>query len=151
MPRARPRAQAARPAPRWKYDKGGEQGNRRKHAWENPYAGFMRVDGKWVGKCPSTVAAAVRETRLNEGVEVRADPLTLEADPARIYVVHDGVVYRAKATNPTAGSWHAFPEFPEELQALPREVWERILSLARAQGCEQGVLAWRAGRVRKSE
>ena len=125
--RTKPKSQEATPssaqspsagAQRWQYDKGGDRGNRRKHVWGNAYAGFVRVDGKWVGKCPNNLLPEVRQQELNAGIEVDADELTLEASPSRIYVVYDGVVYRAEPTNPAAGSWHAFPETPENLQGL---------------------------------
>jgi hypothetical protein len=59
--------------------------------------------------------------------------------------VHDGVVHRAKPTNPAAGSWHAIPELPSELQELPEAVWEKIRMRAEEMGCLVQVERWKKG------
>ena len=64
--------------------------------------------------------------------------------PTRIYVVHDGVVYRAKPTNPGV-SYHAFPETSEELQKLPRATLRAIRERADALGCLVQVNRWIRG------
>jgi hypothetical protein len=63
--------------------------------------------------------------------------------PQRLYVVHQGSVYRATPTNPGT-SYHGFPEM---LERLPpgRKLREQILERARALGCEAEVNKWMKG------
>ncbi|MBI4699812.1 MAG: hypothetical protein HY744_01375 [Deltaproteobacteria bacterium] len=98
-----------------------------------------------MGKCPQGLPDDLPERLLNEGIGVDGDELTPGPKPLRIYIVHDGVVYRAKPTNPEVGSWHAFPEFPEELRKLPDAIWDRIRERAEHLGCAAEVERWKKG------
>jgi hypothetical protein len=117
----------------WKYDPGEK---RRKHKWENDYAGFETEGGAEVGKCPSTITNQVAEELLNTGV-----PWTnpnMPADyPRNIYNVHDGVVYKAMIT--IGGiSYHGFP-----LKGVaPREVVNKLRELAVEKKCSSGFEVW---------
>jgi hypothetical protein len=122
----------------WRYEP--DENPKRKHAWSNPYAGFVIVEGVEIGKCPNNISLAQAERLLNSGIPVMA-ARSGAMYPKRIYVVHDGVVYRATPTNPGV-SYHAFPETAEEFRRLPRGVQEAILTEATRQGRGDDVLRW---------
>ena len=75
----------------WKYDPGEK---RRKHKWQNDYAGFEVEGGLEVGKCPTTIAQEIAEELLNTGVPWN-NPNMPSDYPRNIYNVHGGVVYKA--------------------------------------------------------
>lgn len=133
----------------WKYEP--DETPKRKHAWSNDTAGFVDVHGVKVGKCPKTLTIEHIQQMLDgevEGAEV------LEWRPAsgwrfdcpkRLYLVYEGVVYRAMPTRP-GFSYHGFPE-SDDPDAFPkgrrgRELKERIIAAARQQGCEAEVRKW---------
>jgi len=114
-----------------------------------PHAYFVKEDRGIVGKCPNNIPNDQLDQLLNTGIGVDGDDLTPEPRPSRIYIVHGGAVYRAKPTNPTANTWHAFPADKKELQNLTDGTWERIRSKAMQLGCLEAVEKWRlkAGEV----
>jgi len=136
--RSTKKAAAPRVPDRWAYEP--DETPKRKHAWHQAHAGFVKVRGVLVGKCPSGLPLVQAEALLNTGI-----PFPMErwgqAWPDRIYVVHEGVVYRAHATNP-GRSYHAFPELGRELRRLPRDFQNRLIELARSLGCEREVRRW---------
>jgi len=85
---------------RWIYDPGEKP--KRKHGWSKDEAGFERRGRALIGKCPKSLSNETAEALLNEGI-AEDDPRAGDAGPRRIYVVHDGVLYRAVATEP--GTW----------------------------------------------
>jgi hypothetical protein len=122
----------------WRYEP--DENPKRKHAWSNPHAGFVVVQGVEIGKCPNNISIAQAEQLLNIGIAVDM-PRSPAAYPKRIYIVHNGVVYRATPTNPGI-SYHAFPEKVEEFRRLPRSVQEAILSEAGRLGHGDDVGRW---------
>lgn len=126
----------------WRYEP--DENPKRKHRWNKNEAGFEAHDGKLVGKCPSGISAADAERLLNEQSVPYFNPRAPGPRPDRLYVVHDGVVYRATPTQ--AGvSFHAFPELPERFLRLPRSVRRAVVELAERLGCKEEVERWISG------
>lgn len=123
----------------WKYE--AEERPKRKHAWDKPYPGFVKHRGAWISKCPKGLSTKEAERLLNS--QSLAYPLRRWGKqwPDRLYVVHEGCVYKALVTRPGV-SYHAFPELPERLRRLPKEFRDRLLDLARRLGCEDEVRRW---------
>ena len=117
-----------------------DENPKKKHAWAHARAGFVVVQGVEIGKCPNNISVAEAERLLNTGIPVEA-ARSVAGYPTRIYVVHDGVVYRATPTNPGV-SYHASPEQAEEFRRLPRGIQEAILSEADRQGRGENVRRW---------
>jgi len=113
---------------------------KRKHGWDRSYAGFVEVSGVVIGKCPNTLGLAEAQELINNGLELRK-PRDRASHPRRIYVVHEGVVYRATPTVPGV-SYHGFPERPAEFRRLPRSARNQILDRAREQGQFETVVRW---------
>ena len=122
----------------WRYEP--DENPKRKHAWSRAHAGFVVVQGVEVGKCPNNISIAEAGRLLNTGIPVHA-PRSATPYPTRIYVIHDGVVYRATPTNPGV-SYHAFPEKADEFRRLPRGVQGAILSEADRLGHGEAVRRW---------
>jgi hypothetical protein len=122
----------------WKYDVG--ETPKRRHHWDRGYADFVEYQCGIVGKCPNNISNAEAERLLNQGIEW-SPPNWEPAYPSRIYVVHNGAVYRAKPTNPGV-SYHGFPETGENLRKLPGSVKKQIMESAQNQGCEEQVRRW---------
>lgn len=122
----------------WRYEP--DENPKRKHAWGNPYAGFVTMQGIQIGKCPNNISIPDAERLLNGGIPVEATR-SASAWPKRIYIVHDGVVYRATPTNPGV-SYHAFPERAEDFRRLPRHDQEAILDEAERLGQGDQVRRW---------
>lgn len=124
----------------WKYE--SDQRPKRKHHWSRNEAGFVVVDGHRVGKCPQKLSSARAEELVNKGFQYFPFRWT-KAYPSRIYVVDDGVLYRAVPTNPGV-SYHGFPEDPAAFQELPAETRKQILEHARDLGQLEEVRKWLA-------
>jgi hypothetical protein len=125
------------PGKRWVYEP--DERPKRKHHWDRPHAGFVKVRGMWVGKCPNDVSIEEAEHLLNQGLQL---PLGQATDaPRRICIIHRQILYRATPTNP-GRSYHAFPERPVEIRQLPRAEREAILQLAERQGCRATIEQW---------
>jgi hypothetical protein len=122
----------------WIYEP--DENPKRRHHWENDYAGFVNVSGNLVAKCPADLSLADATKLLNGGIEYYPPRRGGISHPGRIYAVHDGVVYRATPTNP-GKSYHGFPELRENLPPA-RELREAILELAREDGSEDKVKKW---------
>ncbi|MBI4703269.1 MAG: hypothetical protein HY744_19300 [Deltaproteobacteria bacterium] len=123
----------------WEYEP--DEKPKRKHAWDEPYPGFVEVRGEVVGKCPAGLSNDEARELLNQGIAWTRPRSPSLGWPDAIYVVHAGAVYRAKPTNPGV-SYHAFPETGERLREVPRSLRRRILDRARELGCEQEVRRW---------
>jgi hypothetical protein len=117
----------------WKYDPGEK---RRKHKWNNDYAGFEMEGGLEVGKCPTTISTEVAELLLNSGVGWN-NPNMPSDYPRNIYNVHEGVVYKAAITL-TGVSYHGFPCKGR----VPREVVAELRELATLKNCSTDFEAW---------
>lgn len=114
---------------------------KRKHHWEKPVPGFVLEGKALVGKCPSSIDAAAAANMLRDG-EAYSPPGWRHTWPKRIYVVMDGVPYRATPTRP-GRSYHGFPEHPSELRRLPKSLIERLQTRAERQGRLPEFEAWR--------
>lgn len=122
----------------WLYET--DEDPKRKHHWQNDYAGFVVIGQNYVGKCPSSMTLAAAQDKLNQGIPWSPRNWRRE-HPQRIYVVDSGVLFRATPTNP-GRSYHGFPEhysrFPNASQQLRRDV----LALARTLDCEDKLREW---------
>jgi hypothetical protein len=105
---------------------------KRKHHWTEDRADFVFVRGTPIGKCPRSMTNAEARTLLNSGIPW-FNPRAPGAHPDRVYVVHRGVIYRATATQ-VGKSFHAFPELPRELRALPKPMKKASLTAPRSWG-----------------
>ena len=125
---------------RWTYEpRGTPQVPKPKHGWANDEPGFEEgVGGQIIGKCPAGISNTEAEQLLNEGISWTNPHSHHKEDwPEQIYVVHQGVIYRAI---PTRGgiSYHGFPA----ARRVPRSLKEKILRRARDLGCETEVKRW---------
>lgn len=123
---------------RWVYEP--DEKPKKKHAWRKRHAGFIVIAGRKVGKCPRDLTTKLAEDLIKQGVEVRPKR-SAQAYPARIYVVHGGVLYRAVPTIP-GRSYHGFPELPEKFNELPIADRRRVLEHAEALGQLREVKRW---------
>lgn len=130
------------PGSRWLYEP--DERPKRKHRWRHAHAGFVEQCGEKVGKCPSDLTDAMAEELLNTQAVPYFNPKARGPSPDRLYVVHEGVVYRAVPTR-AGRSFHGFPESPEHLARLPRAVLAQILALAERLGCKDRVQDWMSG------
>ena len=122
----------------YKYE--AEENPKRKHHWNNNYAGFKDQDGVTVGKCPANITGTQAEALLHNGI-AWSPPTWEKPYPNRIYVVYQGVVYRATPTNPGV-SYHGFPETGKDLRRLPKGLQDEIMQSARSNGWEKEVKKW---------
>ena len=98
-----------------------EQNPKRKHHWPHPEPILIRIDNEWIGKCPAGVTLEEAEALLNQGVSWSPENWPHQ-HPKRIYLLRQGIVYRATPTIPGV-SYHAFPE---RAGGLPRSVERRL-------------------------
>ena len=124
----------------WRYEV--DEKHKWKHHWDRLIPGFVFLghDDVPVGKCPSDMTSEQAEKLLNEGIPFFPEGWKA-SHPKRIYVVHDGAVYRAAETNP-GSSYHGFPETGAELRHLPSSIRNAILKKAQELGCEVKVQRW---------
>jgi hypothetical protein len=124
----------------WKYEP--DEKPKRKHAWDKPHAGFVEVGATLVAKCPNNISMNAAEAAINSSQAVHWSPLGWDKEfPKRIYIVNDGIVFRATPTVPGI-SYHAFPELPERFRDLPSQIQSRIFASATAIGCGDEVRRW---------
>lgn len=124
---------------KWAYE--ADEKPKKKHGWNKDEPGFKRVRKELVGKCPVSMTCAQAEQLLNEQSVAFHNPHAPGPIPDRLYVVHDGTVYRAAPTRP-GHSFHAFPELPERLRSLPIIWRKKIWALADRLGCREQVDDW---------
>ena len=118
----------------WEYEQNPDRKHKRN--WDQPMPGFVEERGELVAKCPTTISLELARDLLNSEDAIPYSPQRWQQEsPERIYIVHDGQLYRATPTNPGT-SYHGFPENPKRAQQLPRELKERILEVARKKQCE---------------
>lgn len=126
----------------WLYEV--DETRKHKRGWKEDRADFVKAaDGSLVAKCPRNLTLDQCAALLNTGVEYHS-PRSRHSHPDRIYNILDKVVYRATPTIP-GKSYHGFPELPERAAELPRNLKDRILSLAEKQGCRREVEKWMKG------
>lgn len=124
---------------RWRYQP--DESPKRKHAWDRDEAGFLEVaPGQLVAKCPSSVS--VDEAQGLLGSAIPWSPRSWRREhPRRLYVVRQGVLYRATPTVP-GRSYHGFPEHPSGFPRGARGLKRAILDRARELGCEHELRRW---------
>lgn len=138
-----PMSDAADPTPTaWLYE---PQRPKVKHKWDYDEPGFEDVPDKKgpgtvrVGKCPSSMTMDQAQTLL-----LGAIPWSprgwLRDYPQRLYVVHEGWLYRAMPTNPGT-SYHGFPEDDED-RDVPESLHAAIREVAEAKGCADEIERW---------
>lgn len=123
---------------RWRYQP--DEQPKKKHGWHKAEAGFVEVAGAPVGKCPNTISNEEAERLLNAGIEVRPSR-SQAAYPERIYVIHNGVLYRAVPTI-RGESYHGFPERAVDFQRLPGKVKRQILAHAKRTNQLRALRKW---------
>lgn len=121
----------------WRYEP--DEDPKWRHHWGEPRPGFVKVGQAVVGKCPSGMSVQDAEELLNAGVEYYPRGWNDEY-PKRIFVVHEGTVYRATPTIPGV-SYHGFPEMIERLPPDP-DLRQRILDKADSAECIEEVAKW---------
>jgi hypothetical protein len=128
--------------PRSSRPSGRSQRARRKHHWNQPRAGFVRIGPADVGKCPSTMTLETALALLQRAVPWFPSRWQ-HSYPKRLYAVFDGVVYRATPTVPGV-SYHGFPEHPAQFATggNANEVKRQLLERASETNCEVEVRAW---------
>ena len=126
------------PGDLWEYDPGEQP--KRKHAWNKNEAGFVRKNEIMVGKCPRGFDLNEARGLLNKGIPMPSMRGS-GSHPRRIYVVYNGVLYRAVPTRP-GFSYHAFPEIPSEFEKLDDQLKTLIWERARADGTERELKRW---------
>jgi len=123
----------------WKYVP--DPNRKHKKGWQKNFVGFIeKPKGSFIGKCPTNLTTEQAEKLLNTGIEF-SPPDWKREYPERIYNIHDGVLYRATATNP-GESYHGFPEHPTRAQKLPKVLKERILKIAEHHNCLEEIKRW---------
>lgn len=116
-----------------RYDPGE---HRVKHCWNMPKAKFVRQGSAVIGKCPSTLSKQLAEQLLNDGIGYPVG----QADPERIYNLHDGVVYEAVYSG---DSWHGYPwRYRPGRKSLPRQIKQELERRAEQQCCLPGYKYW---------
>jgi hypothetical protein len=99
----------------WLYEP--DEQPKRKHHWDRPVAGFIRVGQNVVAKCPNNLTIDKAQQILNEAIPW--SPRNWRRPyPQRLYNVADGVLYRATPTNP-GRSYHGFPEIADRFRPAP--------------------------------
>ncbi len=126
----------------WVYEPDPER--KHKTGWTKNVAGFVTVANTLVSKCPHNLTNETCEELINSGVEYSPPKRWNRSYPDRIYNIIDCVVYRATPTIP-GSSYHGFPELPDRVAKLPRELRNRILDLAEERGCREEVEKWMKG------
>ena len=123
------------------YDYEADEQPKNKHRWREPQdsAGFKVVSGVKIGKCPSNLDVQQAREILNEGVPYSHERWG-KSHPCAIFGVYEGVLYRAKPTNP-GRSYHAFPADPDNFK-WGSDLKSKILDLATRKGCREGVERW---------
>lgn len=125
-------------APAYAYEP--DEQPKRKHHWNNDYAGFITVGKTFVGKCPRAMSLDAAAQLLQEAVPW--SPLNWRSiHPKRLYAIADGVLYRATETVP-GRSYHGFPEHPSRFPKGAKDLKNQLLALARQKNCEPELRAW---------
>lgn len=90
----------------------------------------------YTGLCPRGISDALKEALLEEAV---ADgPGDREIDfPKRLFVVHDGTIYRAETTD-WGKSYHAYPYRGK----MGRALLARMSQMAAEKGCQKSFDDW---------
>jgi len=122
----------------FRYDAGE---HRVKHCWNKPEADFEKMGAAVVGKCPNTLSKQDAELLLRDGV-----PLVREGEtyPARVYAVHEGVIFEAVPTIPGV-SYHGYPwRRTPGRNPIPSHILSELEQRAVAQGQLRQFKDWMA-------
>jgi len=122
----------------WTYDPG--ESPKKKHGWNKNEAGFIKRGKALVGKCPKGFSKKLAQDLINNGIP-EINPRATQPHPMKIYVVHDGVLYRAVPTE-AGKSYHGFPERPRVLDELDDELKAAIWNRARKLGQKKELTIW---------
>jgi hypothetical protein len=117
------------------YDKGER---RFKHVGRTPYPEFRfeHDPRRRVGLCPNNLTHADHTRLLKNAIPEANGDRTVEF-PKRLYVVHDGAIYRAETTD-WGKSYHGYPYKGK----LGRGMAERLREMATALKCLEAFEAW---------
>lgn len=89
--------------------------SKRRHCWDRDEAGRVLLDGRDVGKCPSSMAETDGDRLLNDGIRRGWVKMTSSGWPHSVWNLDDrGHVYRATETLGQQGVFHGFPERPND-------------------------------------
>jgi hypothetical protein len=126
----------------WRYQ---PQEPKVKHKWDYDEPGFEEVPEKKgpgsvrVGKCPSSMTIDQAQELLLDAIEWSPRGWS-RAYPQRLYVVHEGWLYRAMPTVP-GESYHGFPE-DDEVRRVPETLHDAIRAVADTKGCAEEIERW---------
>lgn len=123
----------------WSYQP--EEAPKRKHYWENNYAGFVHQGALRTAKCPKDLSRKQIEDAMDRAIEWRPARWP-HRYPKRLYTIIDGIVYRATPTVP-GRSYHGFPEHPEYLaDRRLKGVRESLEEMAQQLDCSRDYRLW---------
>ena len=100
-------AEPVKEPPKRIYDKGVD---RYRHVGNKDEPEILLVDGSprhFLGKCPRGISVSQKTALLNEAIPDDNGDREIDFDK-RLYVVHEGAIYRAETTN-WGVSYHAYP------------------------------------------
>ena len=93
----------------YEYD-AGEPWSQRKHAPQGSEPFYKKQNGRVITTCPNTIDQTAARGLLNQPNRFEwRDPNDPREHPDAIWVMHDGVLYRAEPTR-VGHSYHGFPE-----------------------------------------
>jgi hypothetical protein len=121
---------------KWQYDPAE---HRKKHCWNEAKAGFVQNGAHIHGKCPNTLSKEEAEALLADAVFL---PLEIGSEfPAKLWTVHDGVIYEAVPTRP--GAYHGYPWCSRPgMNRLPRAVLNQLTKMAEEKACLREFKDW---------
>jgi len=128
----------------YEYD-AGEPWVERKHAPRGAEPSWKKSNGKVITTCPNTFDKATAKTLLNDERRFEwREPRDPTAHPDAIWMIHDGVLYRAEPTN-VGVSFHGFPETKAKLDdCLTKKQQRALFAWAEALGTLRELKAWLA-------
>lgn len=119
------------------YDKGDR---RFKHVGSSSCPEFRSENDprRVVGLCPNNLQHADHQRLLNEAVPDGNGDRSIDF-PKRLYVVHDGAIYRAETTD-WGKSYHGYPYRGK----MGRGLLEKLRAMAEEKGCAAELEQWAA-------
>ena len=122
----------------------GEPAAQRKHAPRASHATWALLAGAVRTFCAQGITHAIAEASLNSPERFEAGERSANGEPAFIYVMHDGVLYRLVPTGMLGcGRYHGFPETMKGLADKLTEKEQRaLLSWAEQHGHRRALASW---------